>query len=152
VEDASDFEATVALPDSPGAQAAVPGPQPLGAPHPVAGPAPLGGQALGPPPLQAAALAPSHERQATRRSLPRPEGVADFGAPGQTGQVAVDPADVALDGPRSLVVLLLIALLATICTVGVGAILFYKLRQPASHALVAPSKPAAEPVKGKSSN
>ena len=157
-DDASDFEATVALPDSPGAELAAPGPQPLGAPPlragapplapQAAGPPPLGGHqpaapVAGPPPLQAAALAAGHDRQATARSLPRPGGAVA----GPEG--ALDPDDIALDGPRSLLVLLLIALLATICAVGVGAILFYKLRGPAPSAMAAPAKPPPAPAESK---
>ncbi len=142
-DDESDLEATVALPDTPAAALDAPGPPPLGGPRPLgpaAGPAPLGGQQpLGPAPLAgpppgAQAAAPTPGYKATELSRPRPEA-ADVAA-----QTEIDPSILDLEGPRSLTVLLLVALLGTICLVGVGAILFYKYRNAPS------ATPAAAPA------
>lgn len=86
----------------------------------MAQPLHVGGQMAAQP--QAGAT-PAANRSAieTRMSLPRPTAIAEWLA---------EQGDVQIQGPRTFGVLLSIAALATLCVIGVGALVVYKLRLP----------------------
>jgi serine/threonine-protein kinase len=95
----------------------------------------FGGSGSVPPPpqqvaaMQAAQLPPIEARQMrraqgvveTKMSLPRPTAVTDWLL--EQGEVQMPPA-------RSTGVLMAIALLSTLCVLGVGALVIFKLREP----------------------
>ena len=73
----------------------------------------------------------------TKMSMPRPAAVAQW---------LVDQGDVQIHGPRSTAVLIAIALLSTLCVIGVGALVAYKVKTPArtlDELVQAPSASAA---------
>lgn len=66
----------------------------------------------------------------TKMSMPRPAALADF---------LVEQGDIAIPAPRSTGLLVAIAVLATLCVIGVGALVIYKLGHPLDSAPVAAS-------------
>ncbi|MBM4356772.1 MAG: protein kinase [Deltaproteobacteria bacterium] len=142
-----DFESTIAMVDPGSAGLAPPPPQraagrsPQTASMPQAplNPAPFNPAPLNQaPPNQAAQLfasvappAPQGLQGAieTKMSLPRPAALADF---------LVEQGDIAIPLPRTTGVLVAIALLATLCVIGIGALVIYKLQhRPQSPTAVA---------------
>ena len=74
-----------------------------------------------PPPARPGAPAGAQGVIETRMNLPRPVGIAQW---------LSEQGDVQLPSPRSTGVLMAVALLATLCVIGIGAIVTYKLRVP----------------------
>jgi serine/threonine-protein kinase len=76
----------------------------------------------------------------TKMNLPRPAAAAQYLA---------EQGDLSIPGPRSTPVLVAIALLATLCVMGVGALVIYKLRLPPQSvepnaAVAVPTTPGGE--------
>jgi serine/threonine-protein kinase len=76
----------------------------------------------------------------TKMSMPRPAAVAQFLA---------EQGDIQIQGPRSTGVLMAIALLSTLCVIGVAALVVYKVRTPPvslDMVAAAPQQPNGQPI------
>ncbi len=119
-----DFESTIAMADPGSAGFSPPPPQRGPARQPPAvptAPPPAAYPSAAPPPYPSVAP-PSPGTQAaieTKMSLPRPAALADF---------LVEQGDIAIPPPRTTGVLVAIALLATLCVIGIGALVIKKVQ------------------------
>ncbi|HZO15721.1 MAG TPA: PEGA domain-containing protein, partial [Polyangiaceae bacterium] len=84
-----------------------------------------------PPPGQIVHFPPAQQQGAveTKMSLPRPAAVAQW---------LMEQGDVEIQGPRSTGVIIAIAALATLCVIGVGALIIFKLQLQPVAAVAAP--------------
>lgn len=116
--DGTDFESTIAMVD----QGASAPPPPQRSTHRPPPPSPAMQAAAAYPTAPPPPTAGTQAAIETKMSLPRPAALADF---------LVEQGDIAIPPPRTTEILVALALLATLCVIGIGALVIYKLQHPA---------------------